>query len=266
MNDGAPRASGAAPANFAPSSGRTVPATDALLVSEGAVASVTLNLPDVGNRVDGQVLDALAEALEAIERRAEARVLVIRASGPDFCLGRRPSSGAAAPRTAWAMKSELERVVRVNRALGAMSIPTIAAVQGAARGFGCGLALLCDLTIAVRSAVFSFPEILDGLPPALVATYLARYVPRKHGLEMLLLGRSIDASEALALGMVNRVVEPDDLDAEVDRMAAEVADRPPIAMRTIKRFFASVYDADRAELSEYAINVIATALSSNEGS
>ena len=133
-------------------------------------------------------------------------------------------------------------------AIRQMTKPVIAAINGAASGAGCNLALVCDLRIASSDATFSQSFAKVGLHPDWGGTYfLPKLVTPNKACEMFFLGDSIDAQEALRLGIVNRVVPPDELDSMVQSLAQRLREAPPIAIASAKQ---AVYMSQTAELEE----------------
>ena len=231
-----------------------------VVVSPGVVTVVTLNRPEAGNRVDGPILDWLADLFEQIAENVTVQVVVVRGAGQSFCTGREPGHALGTKPSAWRLRSDLSKLVRANRALQQLPAVTIAAVQGDALGFGCGLAIQCDLTVASKRARFAFPEINTGLPPTVVISYLGHFIPRKIALEMVLTGETFSADACQRLGLVNRVVEPEDLDGEVERLATALVEKDALAARTTKQFFAELYNGQFANRTNYALNLLATTL------
>lgn len=211
---------------------------------DGAVAYVTLDRPAAHNLVTYELIGQLIEALSAAK---SADVLVLRASGQDFTLGRDQAERPAAVTPA----ASLGRITEVNDLLGAFEGISVALVRGRALGFGSGLAVQCDVTIASETAVFGFDEIRHGFPPLIVESYLTRYVPRKAALELVLTGRQIPASEAHALGMISRVVPDSDLDCAGDALVARLCAANPSALRRAKGFLAEISGVPEAERGSY---------------
>ena len=196
---------------------------------EGAVAHVVLDRPEKGNLVSHAMITRLAEILG---EASTADVLVIRANGSDFSLGRDQSERPQGV----APEAGLKLISAVNERLAGFTVVSVALVQGRALGFGSGLAMQCDITVAGENAVFGFDEIRHGFPPLIVETYLTRYVPRKAALDLVLTGRSVAAAEARALGMVSRVVPEGTLESEGQAICAELVNSDSSALRRAKEF------------------------------
>lgn len=180
-------------------------------------------------------LRALIEWLEQMAQQRPA-VVVLEASGEDFCLGRDPSGDAdpAAARASLALVLELGDRIRTHPSL------VLVAARGRARGLGAGIVLHADLAIVGESTSLAFDEVERGFPPTLVMTYIERYLPRKVAREMLATGRALSAGEALGHGVVNHVVPDAELGAAVEDLIAELTARNPAALGACKPFLVEI--------------------------
>jgi enoyl-CoA hydratase/carnithine racemase len=207
------------------------------------VGLARLDRPEARNALSPELMEELAQVLEAWDADPEARCLVI-AGGDDFF-------AAGADIKAMAERSFQESLVTPAAAfwprLAALRTPLIAAVSGYALGGGCELALACDMIVASETAEFGQPEITLGIIPGGGGTQrLARVMGKQRAMELVLTGRRITAQEALGLGVVNLVAEKGRwLDEALD-LAAVVARRPPLAVRLAKQ---AVLAADETALS-----------------
>lgn len=197
----------------------------------GDVAIVTLARPQARNALSPELMRALAEALEAADRDPSVGCVVIEGGEQVF---------AAGADLRWLRDQGREGLLRFGAGdwprIRAIGVPTIAAVSGLALGGGCELALSCDMVVASETASFGQPEILLGLIPGAGGTQrLCHLLGRQRATELILTGRRIDAEEALALGLVNRVVPVAQLREEALALAAEIAARPRQAARLAKR-------------------------------
>ena len=184
--------------------------------------------------LDAEMLDALAAAVNGAKERG-ARVLVIRAEGPDFCLGRKGPKVDGVPTPA-ILNAEFARVQGANELIEDFPGLTVSVVGGRALGAGASLAGRCDLVIAAESARLAFPEVPHGIAPTVVASYFVHRLPRTSLLDLLLTGREVPAVEAQRLGLVSRVVADDALEAEVTATAEALAALDPAVVREIKSF------------------------------
>jgi enoyl-CoA hydratase len=209
------------------------------------VALVTLDRPEALNALSFDLLDELADRLEALDADAACRAIVITGAG-----GRAFAAGAdireLAPQSYRSLRDG--RRFEVWDRLAAIGLPLIAAVRGVALGGGCELAMTCDLIVAAEDATFGQPEIRLGVMPGAGGTQrLTRAIGRARAMELILTGSTLGAPEAAARGLVNRVVPTD---ATVDvalEIAGTIASMPPLAVRAAK---AAVLQADQSALAE----------------
>jgi enoyl-CoA hydratase/carnithine racemase len=215
-----------------------MPSYATILVDDsGPVARITLNQPDKRNPISPLSCGELAHALHAIA----ARVVVLTGAGKAFSAGgdlsgMQPATGASAP----VSDARPGSLVDLLEAMHALGKPIIAMVNGSALAGGLGLVVACDLVIAADTATFGTTEIAVGLWPMMITAEIVRNVGRKRTLEMMLTGKKLDAAEALACGIVNRVVPAAELETETMRFATEIADRSPAAIALgLKAFYRS---------------------------
>ncbi|HEX6106628.1 MAG TPA: enoyl-CoA hydratase-related protein [Gemmatimonadales bacterium] len=204
----------------------------------GGVLTLTLDRPDKRNALDAALVEALHGALERADLDADARVVVLRGAGKDFCAGadldellasadRPPAENEAA---ALRLGSLFTRIRRLPK-------PVVAAVHGRALAGGAGLATACDLVLATESSQFGYPEIQRGFVPAMVMTMLRRAAGEKAALELVLTGRIVGAAEARTLGLVSRVVPDRELGGAVETVAGGLAAGSATAVALTKRLF-----------------------------
>ncbi|CAN3129949.1 enoyl-CoA hydratase/isomerase family protein [Mycobacterium sp. smrl_JER01] len=189
---------------------------------DGAVLTARLDSPD-GNLMTMAMCDALAAVLKSPP--AGVHVVVLTAEGEAFCMGRERT--AATPDD---LPGEVRRLVAVNDALAQTSVVTVARVHGNAAGFGVGLAALCDVAVATRTAALSFPEVRINLAPALVLAWLPHMVGRRAAFWLTASGATVSGDEAVRVGLVNEVVDGvDALDRTIaDKVAALLAAEPRV--------------------------------------
>lgn len=202
----------------------------------GVVATLTLNRPAQFNALSSDLLHAAVERVAEIAHDRRVRVVVIAGAGKAFCAGHDLRELRDHPDEAFTRRV-FQRCTDLMLALRALPQPVIARVHGVAAAAGCQLVAQCDLAIAAEEARFATSGINVGLFCATPAVPLARAVPAKAALELLLTGAFVDAHRAAALGLVNRVVPGAALDAAIDELADAIAARPPVAIREGKRFF-----------------------------
>lgn len=199
---------------------------DLVMRSErGAVATLTLNRPATRNALSLDLLGALDRRLSEVDSDPRIRVVVLAGNGPAFSAGHDLSElSTASPDLAREIFTTCSAVMlRISN----FSRPVIAKVGGVATAAGCQMVASCDLAVAATSARFATPGVNIGLFCSTPAVPLARTIAPKHAMEMLLTGELYGADDAFRMGLVNRVVPDEDLDSEVDSLAAVVASKPP---------------------------------------
>ena len=206
---------------------------DSLLLTEdrGGIRTLTINRPDKLNALNSETLDALHQAFDAAAADDAVRVVVLTgAGGKAFVAGADISEMNGL--TAVEGRDFSLRGQRMMRRVEKMPKPVIAAVNGFALGGGLELAMCCHLRIAADSAKVGQPEINLGLIPGFGGSQrLLRLAGRAATLELCLLGAPVDAARALQLGIVNRVVAADELEAETMKVAGQLAMSAPLALR-----------------------------------
>ncbi len=199
-------------------------------VSDG-VARLTLNKPPL-NVLDIAMMREINTALEELNDDSSVKVLVFQAAGGSKAF----SAGVdVSEHTADMVEEMIEVFHRIFRLLDGLEVPTVAVVGGAALGGGCELALFCDMVIASEKASFGQPEIQVGVFPPVAAVALPGIVGPKKAMEMVLTGDRIRAAEAERLGLVNRVVPPEELRAAADEFVAKLAKLSGAVLRLTKR-------------------------------
>jgi enoyl-CoA hydratase/carnithine racemase len=244
-------------------SAKTVPAVSSAVQAElllrrdsGGIATLTLNRPGQFNALSEELLSALQNALDAIENDTSVRVVVIAANGPAFCAGHDLKQMRANPRKDYydALFAQCSRFMLT---LARIPQPVIARVNGIATAAGCQLVAACDLAVAAESAKFATSGINYGLFCSTPSVALSRNVSRKQAAEMLFTGEFIDAATAKQIGLVNRVVALDQLDAEIDAMAGAIIKKSAVAVATGKKMFYKQIELGMAEAYDYAAEVMA---------
>src|SRR5438874_13120024 len=182
-----------------------------ILDISGAVATITLNRPDKRNAMSAAMIAELQSALDEIER-SHARVGILTGTGKAFCSGMDLEMLAAIAQQSPAENQEdSRRMAKMFRRIWSFPRPLIAAVNGAALAGGCGIATLCDFTLAVPEAKFGYTEVKIGSLPAIVSVFLIRQIGEKRTRDLLLTGRILEAQEAKAFGLVSHIVPAEHL-------------------------------------------------------
>ena len=203
---------------------------------ERGVVALTLNRPQAFNALSEAMLTALAAEFEAIARDGSARVVVLGASGKAFSAGHDLKEMRAEPSLAY-YQQLFASCTQVMLAVQRLPVPVIARVQGIATAAGCQLVAMCDLAVASRDAKFAVSGVNLGLFCSTPGVALSRNLARKAAFEMLVTGAFIDADEAKAKGLVNRVAEANALDAEVESLVATIVAKPRVAIAMGKALF-----------------------------
>jgi len=203
---------------------------------ERGVVTLTLNRPEAFNALSEGLLEALQAALDRVAADERARVVVIAAAGRAFCAGHDLKEMRAEPSQAY-YEQLFAQCGRMMMTVQQLPVPVLARVHGIATAAGCQLVAMCDLAVAARGTKFAVSGVNLGLFCSTPSVALSRNLPRKKAFEMLVTGDFIDADEARAQGLVNRVVEPDELDAEVERLVARIVGKPRVALALGKQLF-----------------------------
>ena len=231
---------------------------------QDGIATLTLNRPDQFNALSGELLDQLQAALDDIAKDTSVRVVIIAARGRGFCAGH-DLKEIRALGTQKRIQGLFEKCSKVMTSIVALPQPVIAKVHATATAAGCQLVAQCDLAVAADSAKFAVSGVNFGLFCSTPSVALARNVSRKQAMEMLLTGEFIDAATAKAYGLVNRVVAPADLDAEVAKLASTIAAKPPQAVASGKRAFYRHLEMGLEPAYALASEVISCNAASEEG-
>lgn len=215
-----------------------------VLVARGEdhVAEITLNRPEQLNALDSPMAEALHQALAEMDADPTVRVVLLKGAGKAFCAG--IDVKELAGKSAWEYRQWIERMERPLVLVSQMKTPVIAQVHGVAAANGMGIAAAADLVIAADNARMGLTAINVGLNCVGPVLPVARCVGRKKALELLLYGNLIPAAEALALGLVNRIVPRDALESEGRRWAAELAQKSPLAVQIAKSAFYAAEDME----------------------
>jgi len=239
---------------------RPADATEAPILlrnDDAGIATLTLNRPAQRNALSRALMTALQREIDAIGGDSRVKVVVITGAGPVFCAGHdlremRANPGRAHYRALFRQCSDLMM------SLTRLPQPVIARVHGIATAAGCQLVASCDLAIAADSARFATPGVNLGLFCSTPMVALTRAVSRKAAMEMLLTGDLVSAERARELGLVNRVVPVDRLDAEVTALARQIAGKSPLTLKIGKEAFYRQAELGMAAAYDYASEVMTT--------
>jgi enoyl-CoA hydratase/carnithine racemase len=203
---------------------------------DSGVLTLTLNRGEKFNPLSEEMLTALQAEIDAARGDEEVRVVVLAAAGKAFCAGHDLKQMRAEPSEAY-YKRLFNQCSKLMLTMQQMPQPVIARVQGIATAAGCQLVSMCDLAVAATEARFAVSGVNYGLFCSTPAVGLSRNVSRKQAMEMLLTGDFIDANTARERGLVNRVVQAEQLDAEIAALTASILAKPAAAVAMGKQLF-----------------------------
>lgn len=206
-------------------------------IADGVMV-VSLNRADKRNALSRDMIGRLAEAMAEAELNGEVRVVALRGNGPDFCAGADLAELLAS--VDQSMEENEHDALGLGEVFLAMRrLPKIvvAMVHGRALAGGAGLATAADLVVSTRSSRFGYPEVERGFVPAMVMTMLRRSVGEKRAFDLVGTGRTVIAEEALAMGLISRVIDDADFDQECAQLLADLASRSPTASALTKQLF-----------------------------
>jgi methylglutaconyl-CoA hydratase len=222
------------------------PTTDSFLLVERhrpGVVDIVLNRPERRNALTVHLMDELASAIARISADSSNRVLILRGAGPVFCAGLDLVEASDASLAGVGA----DGYARVLRSLSETPLVTIAAAHGVAAAGGAGLLAACDFAVATEGLKVVFPEVRRGLVPALVATVLLRKLSDADLREILLLGEPISAARAQAMRLVTRIVAERTERAEANRLADQILQGAPQAVRNTKALLAELAAAPTSD-------------------
>jgi methylglutaconyl-CoA hydratase len=213
------------------------------------ITIVTLNRPERRNALTIELLNELIAAIKVASDEPHERIMILRGAGAAFCTGL-DLREAANPKHAHATA---EMVAKTLIALSQTRLVTIAAVHGAAVAGGAGIMSACDFVVAAEGTKIGYPEVRRGLVAGLVMTFLRRQVREREMRELLLGSELIDAERARAIGLVNRVVAPNELMNEAQRLADSVLQSAPGALVQTKRLIEELWSTSVKEDVDLAL-------------
>src|SRR5436190_2611763 len=200
------------------------------------VVTLALNRPQAFNALSEAMLADLQREFDAIASDESVRVVIIAAEGKAFCAGHDLKEMRADPSMEY-YERLFAQCSEMMLGIQQLPVPVVARVQGVATAAGCQLVAMCDLAVAASSAKFGVSGVNLGLFCSAPGVALSRNILPKAAFEMLVTGELISAEEAKVCGLINRVVEPEQLDAEVEKLVAAIIAKPRIAVALGKEFF-----------------------------
>jgi methylglutaconyl-CoA hydratase len=213
----------------------TSPAT--LLNVAGGVATITLNRPANRNALSEEMVNAIAASLDAAISDDQVRVIVLTGVGPVFCAG----ADLKERRTVTAGSGDgVPTFVRIFQQIQQAPKPVVAKLNGSALAGGLGLACSCDLVIAPSTAMFGFTEVRIGVAPAIISVVCLPKLRHADAAELFLTGDRINAQEAFRVGLINRCVDVDQVDAVTDELVGKLLLGGPLALAATKQLLTQV--------------------------
>ena len=221
--------------------------------TDGTLALITLHRPEKRNAISAAMIADLLAVLEDVESGSE-RVAILTGAGKAFCAGMDLDAlKSLASQSPEQNLADARRTAGFFRRLWSFPKPLIAAVNGAALAGGCGIATLCDFTLAAPEAKFGYTEVRVGFIPALVSMFLERQVGEKLSRDLFLTGRILDAAEAKAAGLVTRVVPAEQLLDVARELAATLIGNSPGSLLATKRLLVRASEAEIDRRIELAV-------------
>lgn len=216
-----------------------MPDTATTLTIDRGVATITLDRPDARNALSADLVDSLADHLDAAVADDAARVVVLTNAGTTFCAGADLRSGTS--------RSPRRSLVDVLTTMLDSPKPVIGRIAGHCMGGGVGLAAACDISVITDDAAVGFTEVRIGVAPAMISVVCLPKMRRADAAELFLSGERITAARAVEVGLLNRVVPRDDLDDAVAEVVGKVVAGGPLALAAAKRLLREVPELDRDE-------------------
>jgi enoyl-CoA hydratase len=233
-------------------------------LDQQGVATITLNDPDTRNALSPDMLGGLIAAFERARDEDAARCVVLASSHEKTFSSGANLGGFAADAPLVQRHFGSERFVALFKLIGELGKPTLCAADGHVLAGALGIALACDLIVSSDRASFGTPEINVGAFPFMIMALIYRNVARKKATEMLLLGERLSAQEALAAGIVNKVVPADEFDAAVGEWAAKLAGKSPVIMRLGKEAMRRQMDQPLDDALDYLRAQLTLAMSTED--
>ncbi len=221
----------------------------------GAISELTINRPESYNSLSIECMEALTSEVESLSRDVNVRAIILSGAGKGFCAGHDLREMRRNPGRDFYEKT-FDTCSKLMLSIINCTKPVIARVHGVATAAGCQLVATCDLAVADENARFATPGVNIGLFCSTPMVALSRNVSRKHAMEMLLTGDFISARRAYEIGLVNRVVPPDELNRAADGLAEKISSKSPLTLRIGKKAFYEQADRDLPGAYEYCSRVM----------
>ncbi len=230
------------------------------------VGWITFTRPEIHNAFNSTMIEELYELFENIHKDKKLRVVVITGEGKSFCAGADLNWMRAVKDYSFEKNfSESMKLAEVFHLIYTCPKPVIGRINGAAIGGGTGFVAVTDIAIASSKAIFSFSEVKIGVVPACISPYVVKRVGEGRAREFFLTGERMKAGKALNAGLVNQVVEPENLDDAVDAMIKQIVSSGPEAIKCCKTLLGTIAEQNMQDAKVYTARVIADLRKSGEG-
>ncbi len=236
-------------------------ADEILTARRGEILDITLSNPERGNAASDGMVTRLGDILEA---ETEARVVILRGAGDDFCMGRASPPPPQTPPDAHQLRKMHDIVFRCYSAVRKTQAPVVSVVKGRAYGFGCALASVADMTIAADDATFQVPEFAHNIMPTMVMSSLVDRLSVKALMYMVYTSKVISAERAMTLGLVNDVAPKDQVEGLVDALCASILKASRPAVLGVKEYALSAQAIDTNKAVNYARSIHALVNTSSD--
>jgi enoyl-CoA hydratase len=228
---------------------------------DGDVTTLVINRPQVGNRLSDPMAAQLADMIDAAAK--DSRLILFKAAGDEFCLGREAMGQPAPVLEAYALRDRTETIFNLYDAFRRSKVPILGVVQGRALGLGCALAALCDITLASDKARFQLPEMAHNIMPTIAMSALVDRVPRKAATYLVYSTQEIDAQKALSFGIVSTVVASGELDSALSSLVDRLKKTPLPALMAVKEYARHAFNLSTQAANDFARNLHSTVNSSS---
>ncbi|UCG62385.1 MAG: enoyl-CoA hydratase/isomerase family protein [Candidatus Zixiibacteriota bacterium] len=230
------------------------------------VGYVTFCRPEVHNAFNSTLIREMIQLFEDLKGNEDLRILVLTGEGKSFCAGADLNWMRAVKDQSYEQNlAESTELAKLFHVIYNFKRPIIGKINGAAIGGGTGFVAVCDISVAARSAKFSFSEVKIGVVPACIGPYVIKKMGEGKARELFITGERMSADRAFEVGLVNKVVDDEELDSEVDRLVKFVLSSGPEAVAMAKKLVSEVPGMSSDEYRPYTAEMIAHLRMSDEG-
>lgn len=225
---------------------------------EGRIAEVTLNRPEVHNAFNNELINDLYDVFERLSLEENVRVIILTGNGKSFCAGADLNWMKSV--VSYSYEQNYEESLKLAKLMYLVFThpkPVIARINGSAIGGGVGLMSVCDILIASEDAKFGLSEVKLGLVPAAISPFVMSRIGEAHARELFITGERITAEHASEIGLINKCLPLDELDAAIDEKVKLILQNGPEAVRTVKEMIFKVTQVKFPEVQEYTARLIA---------